>query len=133
MREFNADSFEQYGLSFNAAHATELALTLIKDYILLLVETKEKMIVGGIGGLVVPSLLNRDVIIFQEVFFYINPAFRSSWKLLIDTLENTCKDKGIDHIILGMMHNEYTEKLTRLYHMRGYMNLERHLIKRVNI
>ena len=132
--EFNTRSLAKFGLGFSVQDATELATKLIATHVaLLLVEVngESEKIVGGIGGTIVPSMMNSASIVFTEIFFYVDQEYRKYSAFLLETLENKCIETKVDKIIMANMNDENFDKLARFYSMKGYQLLEQHYIKGV--
>lgn len=133
MAELIRDFFKGYDSEIqpDIEFSTNLANKMAKNHIMLVLDIGG-IVVGGIGGLVIPSLFNDKIKVFQEVFFYVERGFRKYSQLLLTELEKRCKQVGVDNIIMAHPDGKDIDKMKRFYKARGYNRLEVHFIRRLN-
>lgn len=70
----------------------------------------------------------------QELFFYVLPEYRSTTvgRDLKRTFELNAEEVGCEACSMGLMYNEYSEGLDKLYTRSGYEPAEKTYIKRIN-
>ena len=127
---FKENKFVSLDIELNAESSSELSKVLATKHIMLVL-TQGKEMIGGIGGFVIPSLMNTNFKIFQEVFFYIKKGFRKYSKFLLDELENECRRRKLNSIIMAHPADENLDKMDKFYSARGYKVLEKHYSKRI--
>lgn len=105
------------------------ALGALQQDGLLLVDDQMR---GVIGAMVFPLFLNTDVLIAQELFWWVKPEAR---KLgvgddLMDALEHFAKQRGCKLVFMMDLATS-PESAERVFLKRGYAMSERHWIKRI--
>lgn len=86
----------------------------------------------GILGFVASKDPNDNVLVSQEMFWFVDPQYRKGeGLLLLNAYEKIATDIGVKRI--GMVHlNEiHSEKLAKLYTKRGYKITETHYMKEI--
>ena len=96
----------------------------------LLVEYDGELI-GGIGGYIMPSMYNEDMI-FSVMFFYVRKEFRFLTRRIIKELELASLPTKATKLIFGVPINDSYDKLVRFYRMMGYSRLETHMCKNIH-
>lgn len=87
-------------------------------------------IVGMGGGLVHPAYFNRNHITGQELFMWVEPAFRRGiGGDLLDALEDQAALRGARSWAVASVAKLRPEAVGRLYERRGYRPSERTYIK----
>lgn len=83
-------------------------------------------VVGGCCGQIVESFLS-DEVVYQDLFFYIQPKHRTYTKALMTVLEKECKERGVNKIVMASFGDN--ERLDKFYKLLGYELLEKHFVK----
>lgn len=86
----------------------------------------------GMFGFVVSKDPNDNVLVSQEMFWFVDPQYRKGEGLLLfNAYEKIVTDIGVKRI--GMVHLEsiHSEKLEKLYKKRGYKTIEKHYMKEI--
>jgi GNAT superfamily N-acetyltransferase len=88
---------------------------------------KDGIIIGGIGGIVVPDILTGKSMMV-ELFWYVTPEHRNRGILLFNTMEEYV---DIHSLKWAMIHMERSmpDKLKLFYTKRGFRLLETHWIR----
>ena len=93
-----------------------------------LVLVMEDKIAGVIAGQFV-QFPTSDFKVFQEVIWYVLPAYRRHGLSLFHETEKYCKSIGIKAIIMGNMANLNNDKMERFYLGQHYKPMEVQWIK----
>lgn len=98
----------------------------------LLVAERNGRLVGMASAALSPHPFNRDVLIAQELFWYVLPAHRvGCGAALLDALEAAVRDEGAALFVMVCVEGQRERALTRAYRRRGFAPVERTFIKRV--
>jgi GNAT superfamily N-acetyltransferase len=84
-------------------------------------------IVGGIGGIVAPDILNGKPTLI-ELFWYVTPSHRSHGILLFREMERYVNDNNLRWAMIHM-ERSMPEKLKLFYSKQGFRLQETHWIK----
>lgn len=129
---FEANDFTHLEIDIDMECVAALIIRLTKSHLMLILETDDNEIVGGVGGTVGFSLFDAKIRLFQEMFFYVKVGFRNRSQLLLANLIKACKQLKLDRMIMGYpSSNGKVNKMERFYNARGYKKLETHFIKRI--
>lgn len=131
-KEFYEEGLKEYGLSLDLETLDETIKKFITDHIALVAQRNGE-IVGAIGGMLTPSIFNKNQLIGQEVIWYLSKNQRKGLigNNLINAFEDDCKRKGADFVAMMNIGNLYTAILDRFYKIKGYRLLENQYIKGV--
>lgn len=129
-KDFFEESISDYGLTLDDITIRETISNYIINLVGIVAEDEGKVI-GVIGGMLLPSIFNKNQLIGQETVWYVQKNYRngSVGLKLIKSFEDECKSRGTDLIIMGLMGNLNTEILDKYYKKRNYKLLEREYIK----
>lgn len=88
---------------------------------------------GLIMGIVYPYFANPNIIIAQELGWWVEPEYRKSTLAyrLINSFEQEAKNRGAHKIIMICLHTQKPTEIGRLYVKKGYKPLEYSFIKGV--
>lgn len=130
--EFYEEGLKECGLNFTDYSLYRTAENFINNGIVIVVEDNE-IIVGLIGGMVIPSIFDETEKIAQEAMWFIKKEYRKGElaKDLLDRFEKEAKDLGAKHIVMGIMGSMYIEILNKFYRHKGYKLLETQYIKNI--
>ena len=95
---------------------------------IILIEKEKK---GLILGIVYPYIFNPQILIAQELGWWVEPEYRGTTVgvRLLKEFELQARKKGANKIIMASLHNEYKDKLASIYNKLGYAPLEYMYIK----
>jgi len=85
-------------------------------------------IVGAACGMLFKSLMSEELI-YQDLFFYIQPSHVGHTKSMLSKLEERCKELKVDRISMATMGDN--PRLDKLYELVGYSILEKHFSKEI--
>lgn len=86
----------------------------------------EGRVVGMVAAGYAVAGWNRKVLLGQEVWWYVEPAYRKGLgKQLLEALEDAFKQKGVFLVGLSAEEGLRSEALGRLFRQRGYLPRER--------
>ena len=125
IKEFHAETLNEFGLDCNEEVAQELMPKLIDTSLVLIVDDK---LVGVIAGFITNHIVSKEPL-FQEVIWYISKEHRRYGIRLYLELEKWCKDKGIKQIVMGNMGGDKDDTFKKLYKRLGYKLFEVQYIK----
>lgn len=96
------------------------------DHNLLLVAFDGDKIAGFIGGVAAPIYANNDILIGQELFWWVQPEYRNkgAGQALMDAIEKNAKDEGLTYWTMMYLVNIEPEKAKQVYVNRGYYETE---------
>ena len=128
--EFYQESLKDYGLSFSEDTLYETILNFVNNHIALLAE-KDNEIIGCIGGVVMPSIFDKNQKIAQEAIWYMPKEERkgSSGIRLLHQFEQECLNRGAKFISMIHMSNLMSDELRKFYEKSNYRLLENHYLK----
>lgn len=132
VKEFFEESLSEYGLLLEDKTIFETIENYIKNYIGIVAEENEE-IIGVIGGLVAPSIFDKNQLIGQETIWYVDKKYRNGiiGLKLIEAFEKECKKGKAQLIAMVCMGNLYADILDKIYKRKGYKLMERQYIKGV--
>jgi len=130
-KEFFRESVGNYGLTIDLGTIITTIDGYITNMVSIVVEVDGK-VVGVIGGMMLPSIFDRNQIIGQETIWFVDKEHRKGniGLKLIKAFEEECLSQGANLIIMGLMGNLNTDILDKYYSRHGYKLLEREYIKR---
>ena len=130
--KFYDESLSEYKISLDMDTIKETISNFIKNHIVIVLEKQDKL-VGVIGGLVTPSIFDKNQFVAQEFVWYIDKQYRHGFAgiKLLKLFEKECKNRGANLINMIHMNNLYTESLHDFYTKNGYYKMEIHYMKGV--
>lgn len=75
--------------------------------------------------------MSTGKLVFQELIWYMNIAFRRYGIKLLKHAEKVLHDNGVSSIIMAVLENSKTEKLKQFYSRMGYRPMETHFIRQL--
>ena len=66
---------------------------------------------------------------FQEIIWYVNPAFRRYGIKLLREVEKQLTAIGVSTMIMAVLENSKTEKIKRFYERLGFKPMETHYVR----
>lgn len=132
VKAFHEEALKPFGMGFDMCSVEATISGFIADHIGLVVEAGDPaVIIGCIGGAVIPSFTDYSQKIFVESIWYLLPEFRGgrAGVYLLDMVEEYCRRNGITKIVMVGMADPRIEKLSKFYLWRGYKKLELHFVK----
>lgn len=106
-------------------HIKREAETNSQNAFLLLVDGSAKGILAGVRQMAPTS----GQVIFQEMIWYVEPAFRRNGLRLLKEVEKMLKSQGVSIMIMAVLENSKTEKLKDFYARVGYKPMETHFMR----
>lgn len=99
---------------------------------LIFVAEKDGRVGGMVGADITTLNCNRNILLFQGIFWYCEPEFRREAGLpLLAMLEKAAKSRGIRYGVVGVDDGERSAALSKLYQRAGYRPAEHVHIKRL--
>uniref|UniRef100_A0A6M3JVN0 Putative acetyltransferase n=1 Tax=viral metagenome TaxID=1070528 RepID=A0A6M3JVN0_9ZZZZ len=130
--EFYEEGLKECGLNFTDYSLYKTAENFINNGIVIVVYDND-ILIGLIGGMVIPSMFDEKEKIAQEAMWFIKKEYRNK-ELALDLLnrfEEEAKRFNAKHIIMVSLGNMKNEILDRFYKHNGYKLLENQYIKKV--
>jgi len=127
VRNFQDESLEEYGLSFNDQALLDTIDALKDQAFLMILDGKCE---GLLAGKEVRSPISTDKV-WHEVIWYVNKHCRRYGLKLLNTARAVLKAEGFTAIVMVYMHNSKSDKLHRLYTRLGYRPMETNWIGRL--
>ena len=122
LKRFGKEALDNYGLNCN----DEVVLSIMPKFLnTSLVMYEGDIFVGLLTGFFTTWLTTNEKV-FQEVLWYVKPEHRAYSTLLLDALENKCREWGVTKIIMAYFGDI---ELKDLYMRKGYRFLEAHYLK----
>jgi GNAT superfamily N-acetyltransferase len=107
-------------------------MVLLKNMLssgILFVSEQDGEVQGMIGGFLAPFPYVQEIIIGQELFWWVDPSARGHGLDLLDTFETEARARGAWIVAMSLMEQMRGDVLSRLYERRGYRLLERSFMK----
>lgn len=79
---------------------------------------------GMIGGIAYPHFFNNEVLIVQELFFWVDEDQRGNGRLLLDSFEDWAVGIGAHKVMMIALESQRPQAVGNLYKRRGYTCLE---------
>ncbi len=134
IREFADTKAKEAMAKFDVTKVSDIVNKCIEAGTVLVmdIEDPERLncykLVGGMAGLLFNSLMSYELI-YQDLFFYIQPSYLGYTKSMLNKLEERCKELKVDRISMATMGDN--PRLDKLYELLGYSILEKHFSKEI--
>jgi len=125
VKEFHAETLNEFGVFCNEEVAQELMPKLIDTSLVLIVDDK---LVGVIAGFITNHIVSKEPL-FQEVMWYVSKEHRRYGIRLYLELEKWCKGKSIKQMVMVNMGGIKDNIFKKFYESQGYRLLETQYIK----
>lgn len=129
VKNFHKEAIQLYDKEYDgrAAQKTIEALrtNASTESFLLIIDNKCQGILAGIQA---PSFLNGKHI-FQELIWYVNPAYRKYGVAMLRYAEEYLRSVGYDTMIMAVIEGSKTEKIKRFYERMGFELFESQYIR----
>lgn len=104
---------------------------LMLDHGLLFVATDDEALVGVIGGMSSPFLINPEHGVGTELLMWVEPEYRKSGAAtaLMDAIEAAAKDLGLTYWSMMCLEAVQPDVAANLYKRRGYTLAEHTFVK----
>ena len=104
-----------------------------REHVFLVAENADRL-AGFTIALIFPAWFNRDVIMGQELLWWIEPDHRKQGTglELLTALEEAVVEKGAGSFIVASLDNLEPDRLARLYARRGYVPHEHMFLRGLN-
>lgn len=92
-----------------------------------LVAEEDGKLVGMLGLLIAPHLFNNNVLVAEEIAWWVEPEYRKKIGFqMLDLVEKILEKRGIKHFGMKFLSNENLspEIMERMYARRGYKKTE---------
>lgn len=112
-------------IPWDEATAQQLYLDMV-EHGFILMAMQEQTVVGIIGCLVAPFLLNKNYKMATEVMWWVEPEARgtAAASMLMDVAEQLAKIDGCYALCMSLLTKTSPKALGRVYERRGYEALE---------
>lgn len=129
-RHFYEHTLFRQWIAYSEAGAEANFRQMIDNGMLFCAVIDEK-VVGTIGAIVGPCLINTDHGMAAEMFWWVEPEFRRSGAgdKLMDAVEAEAKSRGITFFSMVALEGGTVEQAGRIYEKRGYIPMERVWLK----
>jgi len=126
---FHSELLKQKGMPFNNSTAKKYISWMIEYPQSLFLVAKNHSVIGCIGGVLNPWLLDENVILMTEMIWYVLRKDRGSIGIrLIKAFEKKAQEMGATKIIMISL-GETDDPISLFYKRKGYHHLEHHFIK----
>ena len=133
---YNYSAFKDYGLNFDFDSFRDFVRNVydmtLKDtaVILVAVDNPTASVVGSIGGILVPWMLDQSQVIMAELWWWMEPDHRGGTGIkLVKTLEKEAQELGAQFMSMVTLGNRREDTLQQLYERMGYRHLEQYHLK----
>lgn len=131
-KKFHEEALVDKGLGYVPTDLIRYYVTMMESPIaVFLVAEDEGIVVGSIGGMIVPWNMDFSQLILLEQWWWVDPEYRGA-KVALDLEEGFArwgKDNGANKIIMVSINLQREETVKRYYRRKGYKYLETHFIK----
>ncbi len=128
IRAFHKEALSEYALKIDEATLISFFDKCVAQSFLLIIDNKCE---GLIAGQEIKNPVSGERI-FQETVWFINEPFRKYGVYLFNEAQEILKQDGYSAIIMVCLANSKTDKLVKLYEKLGFIEMERHYIRRLN-
>lgn len=126
VQNFHAEAVSEYDADFDPNVIIETIQNADpQNGFLLIVDGKCE---GLLYGTRFKSSINGSFI-FQEVIWYVNPAFRSHGVHLLNEVTRILKLQDVNVMIMAVLENSKAVKLKRFYERLGFKPMETHYMR----
>lgn len=130
---FRASKLEGAGISFDADSMRDslLAMLAAPDTQCLFVARDDKVVAGVIGGQVSAPMMNHDMLVAQESFWWVEPDYRKRGvgEVLYGAFEEWAKRIGATVVVMATVGAPEKNSLHDGYLAQGFLPLERHYFR----
>lgn len=131
LRRFHRESGWDQWFAWSRASVAAFVRRLRETDVLLVAE-HEGRIIGAAGAAIARHQFNTDVLIAQEMFWYVLPEHRKgSGAQLMAALERAAKNKGATLFVMACIGGKRDAALSRVYRAAGLTPSELTFIKRI--
>ena len=126
-RAFYDSALASGGIPFDPATAARRYLGMLHMRLLLVAEVGGKL-VGVVGGVSGPHLVNDAFMVGSELLWWVDPAYRKSGAglALLDAIEGRAQDLGLAKwVMMDLVRDGSDERARVMYEQRGYRLVER--------
>ena len=128
---FHKEKLSQKTLHFDRKSVYQYFKWLIENPLALVLVANNGSFCGSIGGIITPWVLDFNIKIMTEMFWYVLPKQRGSAGLrLIKEFETMSHDMGANRILMVGLE-ELNKPISKYYTKHGYKHLEHHFIKEI--
>lgn len=134
--EFGRQFYEKTMFHGMVSYSPEGAESFFRSMIaedLLFVADEAGRVVGTIGVVIGPFLINHSLGMASELFWWVDPAHRKSGAglALMDAAENAAREQGATFFTMVALEGGEVEQAARIYRARGYTPAEHTWTKRL--
>ncbi|MBF0399965.1 MAG: GNAT family N-acetyltransferase [Magnetococcales bacterium] len=108
-----------------------LQALILEDRGILFVLSEHGAIIGFIGGALVPFFANNQIVVCQEMFWFVRPESRGNGSHLLARFEERARQLGADIISTASVEKINPSTMHRLYTMKGFSMMEHGFVKRL--
>lgn len=120
-------------IPFSEAALADLALGMINnpERATIIVHDQDGSIVGMCGGMIVPSLLNQDVLLATELFWWVEEQHRSGIGAIrmLNAMEVWARSNGAVSLTMMTLDRMNADSIGRVYERLGFRPAERTYLK----
>jgi len=127
VREFQAESLAEYGLTFNDEALTKTLAEHKHQIFVLIIDDRCEGILAG-KEVYTPQGGEKC---WHEMIWFVSKRHRKYGLRLLDAVKAILKAEGFTLIVMVYMHNSKSDKLDRLYRRMGYKAMETNYIGRL--
>jgi GNAT superfamily N-acetyltransferase len=128
VRAFHKEALSEYALKIDESALISFFDKCVAQSFLLIIDNKCE---GLIAGQEVISPVSGEKV-FQESMWFVNEPFRKYGIFLFNKAQEILKQEGYAAIVMVALANSKTDKLVKLYEKLGFIEMERHYIRRLN-
>ena len=126
IKSFHEEAVSEYDAEFDPEAAIETIKTADHaNAFLMIIEDRCQGILYG-TRLRSP---NNGKDIFQEVMWYVSPAFRRYGVRLLREVEKILKSSGVSIMIMAVLENSKADKIKDFYERLGFKAMETHYVR----
>ena len=133
---FDIACFEDKGLTYSSKTVLGVLEKLIKGsgVVIVALEKGSGIPLGLLAGMVHQSIMNEDQMIFSELMWFVEPAYRGVDRVglrLLKEAEKEAKKKGAAISIMVTLDSKRENNLKKVYEALKYKHLEHHFLKEI--
>jgi GNAT superfamily N-acetyltransferase len=125
---FHKEALSEYALKIDEDALISFFDKCVAQSFLLIIDNKCE---GLIAGQEITNPVSGEKV-FQETMWFVNEPFRKYGIFLFNKAQEILKQEGYAAIVMVALANSKTDKLVKLYEKLGFIEMERHYIRRLN-
>jgi GNAT superfamily N-acetyltransferase len=91
----------------------------------------ENKVVGIVGAIAYPLYFNPNALVVQELWWWLDPAFRGEGNKMFKQIELWAKERNASALFMIALEDDRAAKMEKVYQRAGFKPIERTFMKKV--